>query len=213
MARESRLGAKVDSAAAVQDGYDLYHHCFFFTPNGAWCVVQQGMYETRGNARRYHWLGQTVDDFVCEPHAAVQHLTRAPAPPENSQVTLNMVAAEAEANAKASAELIREHPEDIIKVIEAHAEGRTLFSATHRPVLPIDVNLERLEKIVKIVRVAHERHPQDFETLLGTPQVEPATIRSLLQKGNGPITHTPTVVKMATRSRWTVPRTTAISPF
>src|SRR5689334_19394845 len=67
----SKISAKVDSAA-VQDGYELYHHCFFFTPEGSWCVVQQGMNEGLGNARRYHWLGESVDDFVCEPHAAVQ---------------------------------------------------------------------------------------------------------------------------------------------
>src|SRR5262249_42160204 len=51
----SRLSAKVDSAA-VQDGYDIYAHTFFFTPSGAWCVVQQGMNEDAGYARRYHWL-------------------------------------------------------------------------------------------------------------------------------------------------------------
>src|ERR1043165_2500717 len=38
----SRTAAKVDSAA-VQDGYQLYHHVFFFTAAGDWCVVQQGM--------------------------------------------------------------------------------------------------------------------------------------------------------------------------
>src|SRR3954466_5637537 len=38
----SKMSAKVDSSA-VQDGYDLYHHSFFFTPAGQWCVVQQGM--------------------------------------------------------------------------------------------------------------------------------------------------------------------------
>src|ERR671913_538173 len=38
----SRMAAKVDSAA-VQDGYQLYHHTFFFTPAGHWAVVQQGM--------------------------------------------------------------------------------------------------------------------------------------------------------------------------
>ena len=38
----SRTAAKVDSAA-VQDGYQLYHHVFFFTSAGDWCVVQQGM--------------------------------------------------------------------------------------------------------------------------------------------------------------------------
>src|SRR5688500_15786964 len=35
----SRTAAKVDSAA-VQDGYQLYHHAFFFTAGGDWCVVQ-----------------------------------------------------------------------------------------------------------------------------------------------------------------------------
>ena len=51
----SRMSAKVDSAA-VQDGFDIYHHNFFFTPEGQWCVVQQGMDEKSGWARRYHWL-------------------------------------------------------------------------------------------------------------------------------------------------------------
>ena len=54
----SRMSAKVDSAA-VQDGYQLYHHAFFFTPSGAWCVVQQGMNDANGMARRYHWLAST----------------------------------------------------------------------------------------------------------------------------------------------------------
>src|SRR5438445_2547960 len=43
LVRASKLAAKVDSAA-VQDGYQLYHHAFFFIPRqAAWCVVQQGM--------------------------------------------------------------------------------------------------------------------------------------------------------------------------
>jgi len=36
----SRMTAKVDNAA-VQDGYQLYHHAFFFTRQSHWCVVQQ----------------------------------------------------------------------------------------------------------------------------------------------------------------------------
>src|SRR3954463_6662831 len=43
----SRTAAKVDSAA-VQDGYQLYHHAFFFTAAGEWCVVQQGMCDANG---------------------------------------------------------------------------------------------------------------------------------------------------------------------
>ena len=66
----SRMSAKVDSAA-VQDGYQLYHHVFFFNRAGQWAVVQQGMNDTNGYARRYHWLGTGPVDFVCEPHLAV----------------------------------------------------------------------------------------------------------------------------------------------
>src|SRR5947208_16155362 len=95
----SRMSAKVDSAA-VQDGYQLYHHSFFFTPAGEWCVVQQGMHDTNKFARRYHWLGESVNDFVCEPHHAIDDLaaTHGVAPPleePNGQLLLNMVASEA----------------------------------------------------------------------------------------------------------------------
>jgi len=58
------MSAKVDSAA-VQDGYQLYHHVFLFSASGKWCVVQQGMNETNRMARRYHWLGDKVSSFTC----------------------------------------------------------------------------------------------------------------------------------------------------
>src|SRR5436305_9341153 len=94
----SRMSAKVDSAA-VQDGYKLYDHCFFFIRSGAWCVVQQGMSDLKGNARRYHWLGETVDDFVCEPHAAISNLSAESASASNEPterpLLINMVAQEA----------------------------------------------------------------------------------------------------------------------
>src|SRR5215216_4929833 len=38
LVRASKLSAKVDSAG-LQDGFDLYHHSFFFTGAGEWCVV------------------------------------------------------------------------------------------------------------------------------------------------------------------------------
>ena len=59
----SRMSAKVDNTA-VQDGYQLYHHAFFFTGAGDWCVVQQGMSDTTRLARRYHWLSPHVQSFV-----------------------------------------------------------------------------------------------------------------------------------------------------
>jgi uncharacterized protein len=170
----SRMSAKVD-CAAVQDGYRLYHHCFFFTLDGGWCVVQQGMNEALRNARRYHWLGERVDDFVCEPHAAVQDFGSG-GTKTTEQMTLNMVAAEVEPNRQACADLIQQHPDQLLKIINTQTLGPNLFAPTHHAVLPADVNLARLGKIV---RSAHETHPKDYEALLGTSNVGPATIRSL----------------------------------
>src|SRR5881409_1037384 len=70
LAYNSRMAAKVDSAA-VQDGFGIYHHSFFLSSDGEWAVVQQGMRDHDSSARRYHWLGSGVSDFVNEPHAAI----------------------------------------------------------------------------------------------------------------------------------------------
>src|SRR5947199_6034978 len=85
--RASRLSAKVDSAA-VQDGFQVYHHNFFFATDGSWAVVQQGMNEGTGMARRYHWL--PPERFDSDPHAAIIG--------DASQPVLNLVASEGEAN-------------------------------------------------------------------------------------------------------------------
>jgi uncharacterized protein len=66
LVRSSRLAAKVDSSA-LQDGFQVYHHTFVFTGAGSWAVVQQGMNETTGMARRYHWLNAVR--FDADPHA------------------------------------------------------------------------------------------------------------------------------------------------
>ena len=97
----SRMTAKVDSAA-VQDGYQLYHHAFFFTHAGDWCVVQQGMSDATRMARRYHWLSEHVASFVDEPHEAVCCDVRGE--------TLNLVAHENETVRGAVAELASQPP-------------------------------------------------------------------------------------------------------
>jgi hypothetical protein len=192
----SRMSAKVDSAA-VQDGFAVYHHSFFFTPQGQWCVVQQGMDDTSGWARRYHWLAESVDDFVCEPHEAVHDLGDAPAGSARRgrpgakqaldanakdggrprQLTLlNMVAEEADENRRASTALVQKNPDWLLDQIERYTEGPTLFAPVRHPVLKLDVDSKRLQRIITS---AHERNPADFETLLGTAGVGPATVRSL----------------------------------
>lgn len=174
----SRMSAKVDSAA-VQDGFGIYHHSFFLTPAGSWCVVQQGMNETDQTARRYHWHGANVRDFVCEPHSGVQNVeqpSRKSRHKASQPLLLNMVAAEADANRISSAALVREHPDWLMREVERLTSGPTLFAPTHHRVLDLNVNRQRLRQIVV---AAHELHPQNFETLLGHPGVGPATIRSL----------------------------------
>ena len=66
----SRMVAKVDNAA-IQAGYPLYHHSFFMTVDGEWCVVQQGMSLSDMTARRYHWHSESLRGYVDEPHEAI----------------------------------------------------------------------------------------------------------------------------------------------
>ena len=163
----SRTAAKVDSAA-VQDGYQLYHHVFFFTADGEWCVVQQGMSDASGMARRYHWLSEHVESFVDEPHEAVCCDTRAE--------TLNLVAHENDAVRRASAELAAARPEVTLKALAAKPLPLLEMPARH-PLLPeLDVASPYLEKILL---KTYEQAPRDFETLLGIPGVGPKTLRAL----------------------------------
>jgi uncharacterized protein len=160
----SRMSAKVDSAA-VQDGYQLYHHAFFFTSGGGWCVVQQGMNDANGMARRYHWLASRLRSFVNEPHAAVCA--------EREEPTLNLVAEESEAVRGASAALAREKPAVVLSAIR----DRPLLSMPRRhQVLLADVNPQHLDRILL---KTYERAPEDFETLLGMEGVGAKTLRAL----------------------------------
>jgi uncharacterized protein len=160
----SRMSAKVDSAA-VQDGYQLYHHAFFFTASGGWCVVQQGMNDASGMARRYHWLSAGVRSYVNEPHAAVCAEAEAP--------TLNLVASESEGVRGASAALAREKP---ATVLSAMRQLPVLTMPKRHAVLLADVDSRYLEKILL---KTYERAPEDFETLLGIEGVGAKTLRAL----------------------------------
>jgi len=160
----SRMSAKVDSAA-VQDGYQLYHHAFFFTPAGGWCVVQQGMNDANSMARRYHWLSASVQSYVNEPHAAICADATAP--------TLNLVAAESAPVRNSSAELAREKPAVVLSALD----DLPLLAMPRRHQVTIgDVNPAHLEKILL---KTYERAPENFETLLGMEGVGARTLRAL----------------------------------
>jgi hypothetical protein len=160
----SRMSAKVDSSA-LQDGYQLYHHCFLFNQEGNWTVVQQGMNDTNRMARRYHWLGKKALNFVCDPHSAVCCNRR-------SKV-LNMTAAASEGCRDASTSLAREEPG---KVVNEYERIRRLELSSRHPVSVHDIRSENLRRILE---KTYEKKPANFEALLGSEGVGPKTIRAL----------------------------------
>jgi len=161
----SRMAAKVDSCA-VQDGYQLYHHTFFFTAKGDWAVVQQGMNEKTLYARRYHWLGEGVKDFVCEPHAAICS--------QGFGSALNMVASESEGARSVTTQVAAGEKPDAL-VAEPN-RLKSLELPSRHGLTTADIHPERLERVFLHT---YERKPQNFESLLGTEGVGPATIRAL----------------------------------
>src|SRR2546421_3316286 len=70
LVRTSRLTARIDNNA-IADGFQIYLHTFVLTADGEWAVVQQGLNDRTGMARRYHWHSASVRDFVSEPHTAI----------------------------------------------------------------------------------------------------------------------------------------------
>jgi hypothetical protein len=160
--RASRLSAKVDSSA-VQDGFQVYHHTFVLADDGRWAVVQQGMNEASGTARRYHWL--TTTRFDADPHAAVAG--------DRSGEVLNLVAGEAKANRAVSAALAREGPGPVIREIGRMRE----LEMPHRHAVRVsDLHPDRLDRV--LVR-ACEAQPEDYTSLLAVPGVGAKGLRAL----------------------------------
>jgi hypothetical protein len=151
----------------VQDGFGIYHHSFFLTTEGEWAVVQQGMRGGDETARRYHWLGSEVHDFVNEPHAAI-------ASDAGAQQVLNMVASESSPARSASTEFARMEPRhvgrEIAKVISLALPSR------HWVDIQRDINPAHLRKILVST---YEASPKNFEDVLAVPGVGPKAVRAL----------------------------------
>jgi len=160
----SKMAAKVDSAA-VQDGYQIYHHCFVFTDQGQWAVIQQGMNENTVQARRYHWLSSSMQDFTVEPQAAICC--------DRSGETLNLVADANHRLRQTSCEIINNSPEIIVAEIERiNEQARSLH-------LPGRHSIPRTSYLNKSLYAAYEQQPQNFEQLLHITGLGPGTLRAL----------------------------------
>jgi uncharacterized protein len=163
LARKSRLTARIDNNA-IADGFQLYLHSFVVSRSGEWTVVQQGMNDATGFARRYHWHSATVRDFTSEPHTAIVG---------DSVIEgdiMNLVEQRATPAQKALLEIAHEHPERTLQ------EARKLSMPRHHDVRAKDVDLKRLGAVLA---VAYERDLRDFASLLLLENLGPRTLQSL----------------------------------
>jgi hypothetical protein len=161
LVRTSRLTAKIDNTA-IDDGFQLYLHNFVVTSSGDWAVVQQGMNDATGTARRYHWHSAAVRDFTSNPHAAIVG--------EPQGEIMNLVDAGAKPAQGALLEIAARPPDANL------AEFRKLVMPRHHEVRSRDVDLRRLGAVLA---TAYESGFHDFASLLLTENLGPRTLQSL----------------------------------
>ncbi|HKO42453.1 MAG TPA: DUF763 domain-containing protein [Pyrinomonadaceae bacterium] len=161
LVRTSRLAARVDNNA-IADGFQIYLHSFVVTSSGEWVVVQQGLNDQTGMARRYHWHSASVRDFVAEPHTGIVG--------ENQGTIMNLVDSEARPAQNAMLEIVHDNPDKTL------AAARHLSMPSHHEVRPMNVDLKRLGAVLA---VAYERDLHNFAELLLLEKLGPRTLQSL----------------------------------
>ena len=161
LVRSSKLTAKVDNNI-IQDGFQIYLHTFVVSDTGEWTVVQQGMNDETGMARRYHWHSAQVKSFVEEPHTFIYG--------QNQGIILNLSDVHARDAKTSMLEIVNEDPGKMLPEIQK------LLMPKHHDVRAKDVNLKRLGSVLAL---AHEKELRDFESLLLLEGVGPRTVQSL----------------------------------
>jgi hypothetical protein len=172
LVRTSRLTARVDNNA-IADGFQIYLHSFVLAANGEWTVVQQGLNDRSGTARRYHWHSASVQDFVAQPHTGIVG--------EHQGTIMNLVDAQAKPAQTAMLDITREHPEKTLREVRQAASlllpaARHLRLPPHHEVRAENVDLKRLGAVLA---VAYERDLHDFAELLLLEKLGPRTLQSL----------------------------------
>jgi uncharacterized protein len=161
LVRTSRLTARVDNNA-IADGFQIYLHSFVVTADGEWAVVQQGLNDRTGMARRYHWHSAAVKDFVAEPHTGIVGA--------HQGFVMNLVDADAKPAHQAMLEIAADNPAKTL------GEIRHLQMPAHHDVRALDVDLKRLGAVLA---VAYDRGLHDFAELLLLEKLGPRTLQSL----------------------------------
>jgi hypothetical protein len=171
----SRMSAKVDNAC-LQDGYQLYHHCFVLSEDGDWAVIQQGMHERL--ARRYHWLSEGIRSFVEEPHSGIV---------SDRQVNrvLDMTARESEEARKMSLDLVLDDPNRLRGYV-GKAEQQTIdeyvriLKPVRALVMPTQHAISELTDLtLAALSKAYEIQPESYEELIAIRGIGPRAVRAL----------------------------------
>lgn len=186
----SKMSAKVDSSL-IQDGFQIYHHSFFFSKNGAWTVVQQGMNTQNQTARRYHWHSADINDLVCEPHSGIATQVK-------QAEVLNLTARKSAKTRDLSTELVASGIKTLLSDIELMKKHSSKLSQMakfkvrgeevtflklggrefhHHPVEAEDFWASPYLK--RILEKAAREKPKNYEALLAQKGVGPKTIRAL----------------------------------
>jgi hypothetical protein len=157
------LTAKVDNNA-IGDGFQIYLHSFVVSADGEWAVIQQGLNDASGLARRYHWHSASVQDFVREPHSAIVG--------RHAGTILNLVDARADAAQSALLAIAAESPDKTLREVQQ----MILTMPRHHEVRPQNVDLKRLGAVLA---VSYDRQLRDFASLLLTENLGPRTLQTL----------------------------------
>ena len=193
----SKMAAKVDSAL-IQDGFQIYHHTFFFTlrqaqgkPQISWTVVQQGMNTKSQTARRYHWHSKSVKYLINEPHSCIVSQLK-------FKNVLNLTAGESDKNREISTELVSQnfntlmkdiklisrHQTPLSQMVEFESQGRQLKLLNLEPVEfyshPVEAeDFYQSRYLQKILWELCDQKPETYEKMVAMRGVGPKTVRAL----------------------------------
>jgi uncharacterized protein len=186
----SRMAAKVDSSL-IQDGFQIYHHTLFFSSNGAWTIVQQGLNTQNQTARRYHWFSNNAKDLIREPHSGIASNLKL-------ESALNLTSDNSEKNRMISTELVGQNFSSLLKDIYLLRKYYTPLSQMaeirngqqrlkflnlenrefkYHPV--VRENFSKSKYLEKILWKVCDYKPENYEKLLSLEGVGPKTIRAL----------------------------------
>ena len=164
-------GGKGAKSRKTPEGIAHAGDIFNLTEKGDWAVVQQGMNTDNKYARRYHWMGEEVDDLLLDPHSGISCDLKTPQ-------TLNMTDKESKSAQKISVDLINDNPDHLRQYFKRKDNQMLLEDFTmpsHHPVLDMDIT----DKEFEVLKNAWEIQPENYEELILLQGIGPKKIRAL----------------------------------